>query len=58
MYGLANKALEQLVTSRFGEEAWETVKRNAGVDVDVFVSMEAYPDDVTYKLVRSASEVL
>ena len=58
MYGLANKALEQLVTSRFGEEAWETIKRNAGVDVEVFVSMEAYPDDVTYKLLGAATEVL
>ena len=58
MYGLANKAIEQLVASRFGEEAWETIKRNAGVDIDVFVSMEAYPDDVTDKLVGAATAVL
>jgi hypothetical protein len=58
MYGLVNKALQDLVCSRFGEDSWETVKRNAGVDIDVFISMEAYPDDVTYKLVRAASEVV
>ena len=40
MYGLANKALQDVVCGRFGEGAWETIKRNAGVDIDVFVSME------------------
>src|SRR5262245_58539495 len=58
MYGLVNTALQQLVTSRFGDEAWETIVRNAGVDVDVFVSMEAYPDGVTDALVGAATEVL
>ena len=58
MYGLANKALQDLVGSRFGEDTWETIRRNAGVEIDAFVSMEAYPDDVTYKLVEAAREVL
>ena len=58
MYGLVNKALQNLVCSRFGEDTWETIKRNAGVDIDVFVSMEAYPDDVTYRLVGAAGELL
>ena len=58
MYGLVNKAVEELVCSRFGEEAWETIKRKAGVEIDAFVSMDSYPDDVTYKLVAAASEVL
>ncbi|HJY83153.1 MAG TPA: heme NO-binding domain-containing protein [Candidatus Binatia bacterium] len=58
MYGLVNKALQDLVCSRYGEDAWETIRRNAGVDVDLFVNMEAYPDDITHKLVVAASEVL
>jgi Haem-NO-binding len=39
MYGLVTQALQNLVCSRFGEDTWETIKRNAGVDIDVFVSM-------------------
>lgn len=58
MYGLVNKALEGMVRIRFGDHAWETIKRNAGVDIEAFVSMDAYPDNVTYKLVDAASEVL
>lgn len=58
MYGLVNKALQDLVCSRFGEDTWDTIERNAGVDIEVFVGMEAYPDEVTYKLVQAASETL
>lgn len=58
MYGLVNKAVEELVVHNFGEEKWETIKAKAGVDVDVFISNESYPDEITYKLVGAASEVL
>jgi len=58
MYGLVNKAVEELVVHNFGEEKWEAIKVKAGVDVDVFISNEAYPDEMTYKLVGAASEVL
>lgn len=58
MYGLVNKAVEEMVCLHHGEEAWEKIKAAAGVDVDVFMSNEAYPDDVTYRLVGAASEVL
>ncbi len=58
MYGLVNKAVEELVVSNFGEEKWELIKTKAGVDVDVFISNEGYPDELTYKLVSAAVEVL
>ena len=58
MYGLVNKAVEGLIRERFGDETWEEIKCKAGVDADVFASMEQYPDNVTYNLVAAASEVL
>jgi len=58
MYGLVNKAVVDLVTSKFGVETWNKIKQKADVDIDVFVSMDAYPDDVTYRLVGAASEIL
>ena len=58
MYGLVNKAVEELVTTNFGEDKWELIKAKAGVDVEVFISNEGYPDEVTYKLVGAATEVL
>jgi hypothetical protein len=58
MYGLVNKAIEELVVTNYGEDKWEAIKTKAGVDVEVFVSNEGYPDDITYSLVGAASEVL
>lgn len=58
MYGLVNKAVEDLVVSRFGEPTWEAIKEKAGVDVEAFISMQGYPDEVTYNLVAAASEIL
>ena len=58
MYGLVNKAVVDLVCSKFGVETWNQIKQKAEVDLDVFVSMDAYPDEVTYRLVGAASDVL
>lgn len=56
MYGLVNKAIEDLVVTQFGATVWDEVRRVAGVD-DVFIGMQAYPDDITYRLVAAASAV-
>ncbi len=58
MYGLVNKAIHDMVCSRFGEEVWQEIKQKAEVNVEVFISMEGYPDDVTHRLVKAASVVL
>ena len=58
MYGIVNKAIEELVTEKFGLDAWEAVKEKSGVDVDFFLSNEPYDDALTYKLAGGASEVL
>lgn len=58
MYGMVNRAIEDMVVSTQGTAAWEKVKSHAGIDVDVFISHDPYPDEVTYRLVASASEVL
>jgi hypothetical protein len=58
MYGLVNKAVEELVINNFGEDKWEQIKEKAGVTEEVFISNESYPDAMTYQLVGAASEVL
>jgi len=58
MYGLVNKAIEELVVTEFGKDKWQLIKQKAGVDVEVFISNEGYSDDITYQLVGAASEVL
>jgi hypothetical protein len=58
MYGLVNQAIEDLVRLHHGDAIWDQIKRRAGVQIEAFVRMEAYPDDVSYRLVGAASEVL
>lgn len=54
MYGLVNRAVEEHVTRCFGVEAWERIKTRAGIDVDMFLSDESYPDATTYDLIDAA----
>jgi hypothetical protein len=58
VYGLVNKAIEQMVCRDHGEAVWQQIRQEAGVEVEAFVSNAAYPDDLTYRLVAAASKVL
>lgn len=56
MYGIVNKAIEDLVKETYGLEKWEAVKKRVGSDIDFFISNEPYPDHITYNLVGAISE--
>jgi Haem-NO-binding len=58
MFGLVNKGLEDMVCSQYGEEIWEEIKSKADVEIEAFISLDAYPDDITYRLVDAASVVM
>lgn len=58
MYGMVNKAIEDMVRHHHGDAAWEELKARAGVDVEMFLSDEAYPDEMTHRLVAAASGML
>jgi hypothetical protein len=58
MYGIVNKAIEDLITDNFGLSKWEAIKEKSGVDVDFFLSNEPYDDAITFQLATAASEVL
>jgi hypothetical protein len=58
MYGIVNKAVEELIKDQFGQDKWEAVRSKSGIDVDFFISTEPYDDDITYKLAVAASEEL
>lgn len=58
MYGMVNRAIEEMVTAGYGQEKWEQIKELAGVDIEVFIRNEGYDDSLTYGLVGAASKVL
>jgi len=58
MYGLVNKAIQDLVCEKFGEDKWIEIKKLSNFDDDFFIGLQAYPDSLTYDLVKNASRVL
>lgn len=58
MYGLVNRGIRTMVCETFDEATWERIRERSGVNEEVFISMEPYPDEVTLQLVGAASEVL
>jgi hypothetical protein len=57
MYGMVNKAIQALIIQEHGEDMWFEIMEKSGLHVDVFVSMEQYPDEFTVKLIQTACEV-
>lgn len=55
MYGLVNKAAQDFVIEGHGEEVWQIIRAKAGVEEVAFVSMQPYPDEITYNIVGAAS---
>jgi hypothetical protein len=56
MYGLVNRAIEQLVRTAKGDAAWTRVCAHAQPGHAGFLAMRAYPDEVTYRLVAAVSD--
>lgn len=58
MYGLVNKGIYELVVNQYGKESWNSIRAQAGLGEDDFISMESYPDGLTYKLIAATSQIL
>jgi hypothetical protein len=58
VYGLVNQAVADLAVKLGGDELWDRVREGAGLQGTSFVAMDCYDDEVTGRLVGSASAVL
>ena len=58
MYGLVNKAIEDLVISSAGEQIWLKIRERAGLQDLQLLDSSNYDDEITYKLVAAASDIL
>ncbi len=58
MYGLVNRALQDMVVERHGQDTWERIRQRARFAEPVFVAMEGYDDSVTYDLVGASAKEL
>ena len=58
MYGLVNRAIQEMVVEAHGDEAWKQVAKDAGIDAAGIVDMTSYDDEITFKLIGNASNLL
>ncbi|XP_071668561.1 guanylate cyclase soluble subunit beta-2-like isoform X3 [Patagioenas fasciata] len=56
-YGFINTCLKSLVVEKYGEETWEKLRLQAGVQ-DSFLTFEVYKDEITMQLVDKACKIL
>lgn len=57
MYGLINKAVHGYLQKNHGEEVWKQIAEAVGIHHSGFISLETYPDEITYALVIEASRI-
>jgi hypothetical protein len=58
MYGLVNSAISGYLKKNYGTTVYHNIAGASGVVESEFVSMETYPDEITYNLVVNASKLL
>ena len=58
MYGLVNRAMEEMVLLHHGADVWNQIKAKAEVDIDIFIANDGYPDEITYRLATAAADTL
>lgn len=57
MYGLIIQNLESFLINEFGEEAFQQVRKEAGVAEHVFSIHESYQDDIVLRLTDAATKI-
>lgn len=58
MYGLIHRAIRDCVIAEFGEDSWSKISETASLDESMFVSMQAYPDEIALTMLGTASNEL
>ncbi|KAH0624018.1 hypothetical protein JD844_007302 [Phrynosoma platyrhinos] len=56
-YGFINTCLKSLVVEKYGEEIWEKLRVQTGVE-DTFLTFEVYRDEITMQLIDKACNIL
>lgn len=57
MYGLLLENLSEYIKSVYGEEKWEDIRRQAGIDSPSFSVHQVYPENMLNKLAKKAQQV-
>lgn len=57
MYGLLLENLAEYVKVNYGEDKWDDIRRQAGIDAPSFSVHQVYPENLLNKLAKKAQQV-
>lgn len=57
MYGLLLENMAEYIKVRYGEDKWDDIRRQAGVDSPSFSVHQVYPENLLNKLAKTAQDV-
>ncbi|MXN92710.1 heme NO-binding protein [Flavobacterium sp. Sd200] len=55
MYGIINVAIQDYALANFGQEKWDVIKQDSGVDIDFSLTDNVYSDTVAYKIAQATA---
>ena len=55
MFGMIHRSARDMVLEHFGQVAWDQILDEAGLDDGAFVSVQSYPDEITFRLITTAA---
>ena len=58
MYGLIHRAIRDCIKQDHGDQAWKEVAEKSGANDSHFVSLQSFPDEISFGMVATACEVL
>lgn len=57
MYGLILENMAEYIRQVYGEERWEDIRRQAGVDQPSFSVHQVFPENLVPRLAKKAQQV-
>lgn len=57
MYGLLLENLAEYIKINYGEDKWDDIRRQAGIDSPSFSVHQVYPENLLNKLAKKAQQV-
>ena len=57
MYGLLLENLAEYIKVNYGEDKWDDIRRQAGIDSPSFSVHQVYPENLLNKLAKKAQQV-
>lgn len=55
MFGMIHRSARDMILELFGAQAWDKTLNAADLDDALLVSVQSYPDDVTFRLISAAA---